>query len=92
MVFFLNINIYRAVTQKSLDWFKSRKPALFTDHDVKFGLDVKGDYSYTGEEHYRGLFNLVNHLQQATDGERVNLLVRTVVLIRYKMVIKTISF
>ncbi len=73
----------RAVTQKSLNWFRSRRETLFSTHDIKFGVEVDKDYSYTGEEHYRGLFNLVTHLDRTSDTDRVTFLVRTIVLLRY---------
>ena len=76
----------RAITQKSVGWFRSREKTLFGRHDTKFGVTslCDGGYSYSGEEHYRGLFNLVNHLEHhdSTRQERLTFLVRTVVLLR----------
>jgi hypothetical protein len=44
---------YRAVTQKSLDFFVTNRQKLFTVHDTKFGVDMEPKFSYTGNEHYR---------------------------------------
>jgi hypothetical protein len=44
---------YRAVTQKSLDFFKAKKKDLFQNHDIKFATDVEKGFAYSGEQHYR---------------------------------------
>ena len=42
---------YRAVTQKSLEFFKVNRETLFGKHDIRFGIDTPSDFSYTGDQH-----------------------------------------
>ena len=47
---------YRAITQKNLQFFLQNKDRLFGHHDIKFGIDMPQKFSYTGDEHYRGVY------------------------------------
>ena len=44
---------YRAVSQKSLEFFLNNKDTLFGGYDVKFGIDPPSGFTYTGDQHYR---------------------------------------
>jgi hypothetical protein len=44
---------YRAITQKPLNFFMDQKNDLFGIHDIKFGINIKPGFSYTGEQHYK---------------------------------------
>ena len=53
---------YRAITQKNLQFFLQNKDKLFGHYDTKFGIDMPQKFSYTGDEHYRWVQNLPNHI------------------------------
>lgn len=76
---------YRAITQKSLDFFKANKSQLFGSHDIKFGIDIQPGFTYEGHQHYKGLYNLVNHLDQMTSEDRQAFVVRSVILLKCLM-------
>ena len=44
---------YRAISQKSLEFFLNNKDTLFGVHDIKFGIDPPSGFTYTGDQHYR---------------------------------------
>merc|ERR1719273_2138116 len=73
---------YRAVTQKGLQFFLDNRSKLFSRHDIKFGTNVENGYSYTGDEHYRGLYNLVNHVESMTPNERLSFSIRSIALLK----------
>merc|ERR1711962_1361719 len=73
---------YRAITQKPLSFFLENEKKLFGVHDTKFGIEMESGFSYTGDEHYRGLYNLVNHQKNMKSEERQATMVRTVVLLK----------
>ena len=52
---------YRAIAQKSLDYFLKNEDELFCEHDPKYGLKLKdGDGHIYGEgDAYKSYFNLV---------------------------------
>ena len=45
---------YRAITQRSLDFFLENKETLFTEHDIQFGTEKeKKREAYIGVQHYK---------------------------------------
>ena len=49
---------YRAISQKSLEFFLNNKDTLFGVHDIKFGIDPPSGFTYTGDQHYRYVINV----------------------------------
>lgn len=43
----------RALTQKSIGFFKDSRSSLFSTHDVRFGTSVAKGFAYTGDQHYK---------------------------------------
>ena len=51
---------YRAITQKSLEYFLKNETDLFCEHDPKYGLKLKeGENVYGEGDLYKAYFNLV---------------------------------
>jgi len=73
---------YRAVTQRGLDFFLQNRNSLFGEVDPTYGTNVKEDFLYSGDEHYRGLNNLVTHYDKMDTKQRMTVMIRSVVLLK----------
>lgn len=73
---------YRAITQKPVNFFVDNRDQLFDKHDIKFGLENPPGFAYKGNQHYKGLYNLVNHIEHTNKEERLSIVVRTAVLLK----------
>ncbi len=59
---------------------------MFSNYNIKYATDKeRAGFAYVGEEHYRGLFNLVNHEDRQNTQSRMTFMIRSVVLLKCLM-------
>jgi len=75
---------FRAIIQQPAKFFVENRSKLFEVHDKEFGTKEPEDWTFEGTETlYRGLFNLVNHMEELTPAKEMETVIKSAVLLRF---------
>ena len=75
--------LYRSLVQKPLSFFLKNKENLFMEHNLKYTVNEDEDWKFAGEENiYKGVFNLVNHIEKVSLDKELSTMIKSVVLLR----------
>ena len=74
----------RSLVQKPLSFFLKNKEKLFTHHNLKYSVDEDESWKFAGEENiYKGVFNLVNHIEKLSLDKELSTMIKSAVLLRF---------
>ena len=65
---------------------------LFSDYNPEYGVNEEETWIFQGDENiYKGIYNLVNHMDKITLEKELTVMIKTAVLLRYKLFLKTFT-
>jgi len=74
---------FRAIIQQPCKFFLENRSKLFEEHDKEYGTKESEEWKFEGTENlYRGLFNLVNHMEELTLSKELDCVIKSAVLLR----------
>jgi len=75
---------FRAIIQQPSKFFVENRSKLFEVHDKEYGTKESEEWRFEGTETlYRGLFNLVNHMEELTPSKEMDTVIKSAVLLRF---------
>ena len=70
--------------QKPVSFFLENRDALFSDYNPEYGVNENENWRFEGDKNiYRGIFNLVQHMDKLTMEKELSIMIKTAVLLRF---------
>lgn len=75
---------FRCLVQKPLSFYLKNREKLFSDYNPEYGVNEEETWIFQGDENiYKGIYNLVNHMDKITLEKELTVMIKTAVLLRF---------
>jgi len=75
---------FRAIVQQPAEFFIKNKDKLFSRHDPEYGTKEQDNWKLAGPENiYKGMYNLVNHIDKLSEQRELEAIIKSAFLLRY---------
>jgi len=75
---------FRCIVQKPSSWYKENKDKLFSEYNIKYGVEEAEEWKLEGDENiYKSVYNLVNHVDKLTIDRELIAIIKSAVLLRF---------